>query len=117
MEERTQLGPNGDEELFKIPTTDTLGDTKLYLLIIYLGLLSQSGTVMTKKNLASHVVEGTWTLFKEVTHGGIMAVIKQMKGSHVEDTLENDLFRVIHKGLNYNQETTHFSMKKIIIVT
>lgn len=49
--------------------------------------------------------------------GGIMAVIKQMKGSHVEDTLENDLFRVIHKGLNYNQETTHFSMKKIIIVT
>lgn len=49
MEERTQLGPNGDEELFKIPTTDTLGDTKLYLLIIYLGLLSQSGTVMTKK--------------------------------------------------------------------
>ena len=35
----------------------------------------------------------------------------------MEDTLDIDLFGVIRKCLNYDRETIHFSMEKIIFLT
>lgn len=46
-----------------------------------------------------------------------MALIKQTKDSHMEDTLDMDLFGVIHRSLNYDQEIIHFSMEKIVFLT
>ena len=71
------LTATNNEVLFKISATDILGGTKPYLLIVYLGLLIQSGTMMAKKkNLKVMLWEESEYVFKrEMTQGDMMAVI------------------------------------------